>query len=208
VLTEDGVKGTTSGYNQKNAYAGGGSGVMGGYETKPSTVPAAQMVYDHVARAIQPSFAGSATAFPATVTAGEVHTVEFDFGTLPTDWDVTKMNIVGLLMAPNGKIDNAGTGEFMSVLATESLANISTPEVTLYPNPVHGDAYLSVNIDMQSEVEVAIYTVSGQKINTFMHNLNAGPNVIGLETKGLTPGVYLVKVDSKGNSVTKRMIVQ
>ena len=33
VLTEDGVTGTGSGYNQANAYAGGNNGVMGGYES-------------------------------------------------------------------------------------------------------------------------------------------------------------------------------
>lgn len=32
VLTEDGVKGTTSAYNQSNAYAGGTNGIMGGFE--------------------------------------------------------------------------------------------------------------------------------------------------------------------------------
>ncbi|MDD2982108.1 MAG: T9SS type A sorting domain-containing protein [Crocinitomicaceae bacterium] len=207
-LTEDGVTGTTSGYNQKNAYAGGASGPMGGYETKPFTVPAAQMVYDHVARAIKPSFEGSGASFPATVNAGETHTVEFDFGIIPADWDMSKMNVIGLLMAPDGKIDNAGTASFESTLSSSALAAITTPEVTLYPNPVAGDAYLSVNMEMQSEVEVTIYTVSGQKMNASKHNLKAGSSVLSLDTKSLNPGVYLVKVNSKGSFVTKRMIVK
>jgi hypothetical protein len=208
VLTEDGVTGVSSGFRQSNAYAGGGSGVMGGYETKPNPVPAAQMVYDHVARAIQPSFTGLTTAFPAVVNAGETHTVEFLFGNLPAEWDVNKMNIIGLLLAPDGKIDNAGAASFQNSLSSVALADITTPEVTLYPNPVTGDAYLSVNIEMQSKVEVTVYTVSGQKMNASMHDLIAGPNVLSLYTKNLTPGVYLVKVNSKGNSVTKRMIVK
>ena len=208
VLTEDGVTGTSSGYAQKNAYAGGGSGPMGGYENKPSTVPASQMVYDHVARAIQPSFAGSGAGLPATINSGETHTVEFDFGVIPSEWDVTKMHIIGMMMAPNGKIDNAGKGTFQGSLSSASLAKISTPEVTLYPNPVAGDAYLSVNIEMQSDVEITVYTVSGQKMNSSVHSLNAGSSVLSLDSKGLTPGVYLVKVNSKGNSVTKRMIVK
>lgn len=207
-LTEDGVTGTTSGYNQKNAYAGGGSGPMGGYETKPATVPAAQMVYDHVARAIQPSFAGSGASFPATINMGEIHTVEFNFGIIPAEWDVTKMNVIGMLMEPSGKIDNATTAAFQSILAASAIAEITTADVTLYPNPVTGDAYLSVNIEMQSEVEVTVYTVSGQKMNSSTHDLTAGSNVLSLDTKNLTPGVYLVKVNSKGNSVTKRMIVK
>lgn len=208
VLTEDGVTGTASGYAQRNSYAGGANGVMGGYESKPSTVPASQMVYDHVARAIEPSFAGSATAFPATVNAGETHTVLFTFGNLPAEWDVNKMNIISLLLAPDGKIDNAGTATFQNSLSSEAVAAITTPDVTLYPNPVTGDAYLSVNMQTQSDVDVTVYNVSGQKMNSSTHNLNAGSSVLSLDTKGLTPGVYLVKVDSKGNSVTKRMIVR
>ena len=68
-----------SGYNQSNAYAGGGNGVMGGFETLPSSVPAAQMVYDHVARVIAPSFTGYANSFPAVVNSGESHTINFSF---------------------------------------------------------------------------------------------------------------------------------
>ena len=107
VLTEDDVTGTGSGYNQSNAYAGGGNGVMGGFELLPSSVPAAQMVYDHVARAIAPSFTGEANSFPATVLAGQSHTLNFSF-TLPATWDENSINIIGLLLNPEGGIDNAG----------------------------------------------------------------------------------------------------
>lgn len=208
VLTEDGVTGTTSGYNQKNAYANGANGPMGGYENLPFTVPAAQMVYDHVARAVEPSFGGLTTSFPATVNVGETHSVEFVFGNLPAEWNIDNMNIIGLLLAPDGKIDNAATAKFQNALSTSAVVGIYTPEVTLYPNPVNGEAYLTVNIQVQSGVEVTIYTVSGQKMNSSMHELNAGSSVLSLDTEGLSSGVYLVKVNSNGNSVTKRMIVE
>jgi hypothetical protein len=114
VLVEDDVRGTTPGYNQSNYYAGGSNGVMGGYETKPGTVPAAQMVYDHVARAIAPSFGGMTNSFPAVVNSGETHSQNFTF-TLPADWNTDNMHIVGLLIDGNGKIDNAGKIDFSAV---------------------------------------------------------------------------------------------
>ncbi|MGJ8661949.1 MAG: hypothetical protein ACSHXL_07920, partial [Bacteroidota bacterium] len=43
VITEDGLSGTTSSWAQSNSYAGGNSGVMGGYELLPSPVPASLM---------------------------------------------------------------------------------------------------------------------------------------------------------------------
>ena len=116
-LTEDGVTGTDAGYNQSNAYAGGGNGVMGGYESLPSSVPAAQMVYDHVARSIAPSFEGSSISFPANVNAGESVISNYSF-TLPADWDENNMHIVGLLISPDGRIDNAA-----STSITEAVSN-------------------------------------------------------------------------------------
>lgn len=49
-LTEMEVHGTTTKYAQHNYYSDGSLGAMGGFETKPDPVPAADMFYDHVGR--------------------------------------------------------------------------------------------------------------------------------------------------------------
>jgi hypothetical protein len=67
VVVEDDVTGTASGYNQTNYYAGGGNGPMGGYESLPSPVPAAQMVYDHVGRSLLGGYNGQAGSVPAAI---------------------------------------------------------------------------------------------------------------------------------------------
>jgi hypothetical protein len=130
VLTEDGVTGTGSGYNQSNAYSGGGNGVMGGYETLGNPVPAAQMIYDHVARAIAPSFSGYVNSFPTTVSSGDLHTINFSF-VLPTTWDENEIHIIGLLIDPTGKIDNAGKATI-----TEAVSNgyVNGSNAGLYEN--------------------------------------------------------------------------
>jgi hypothetical protein len=66
-----------AGWSQSNAYAGGGSGEMGGFEILPNPVPASQMVYDHVARTILPSFTGQSGSIPSSVSMGEVHSYTF-----------------------------------------------------------------------------------------------------------------------------------
>ncbi|MGB1311865.1 MAG: GmrSD restriction endonuclease domain-containing protein, partial [Leucothrix sp.] len=61
VITEDSVHGTDAQYGQVNYYSGSQSliGLDGiDWMNLPSTVPASQMVYDHVARAIAPGFDG------------------------------------------------------------------------------------------------------------------------------------------------------
>jgi hypothetical protein len=143
VLTEDGVTGTTSGYNQTNYYSGGANGVMGGYETLPSPVPASQMVYDHVAREISPSFTGQTGIFASVVEVGDEVSYTFNF-TLPASWDENKISIVSMLIDPNGKIDNAGKTYFSVALAGNtsdislncgaSMDIIASSGVTTVPN--------------------------------------------------------------------------
>ncbi|MCE3294454.1 MAG: hypothetical protein K0R65_168 [Crocinitomicaceae bacterium] len=131
VLVEDSVRGTGSGYNQTNYYAGGGNGVMGGYETLPSSVPAAQMVYNHVARAIEPDFNGMENSFPATVNMGETHSQTFTFE-IPATWDTEQMHIIGLLFDPAGKIDNAGQIHFDAVQVLDEFVFECPQPATLY----------------------------------------------------------------------------
>ncbi|TNE52697.1 MAG: T9SS type A sorting domain-containing protein [Bacteroidetes bacterium] len=119
VLTEDSVTGTEAGYAQSNAYAGGNNGEMGGYENLPSKVPADMMVYDHVARAIAPSFAGSAV-YSTTINAGDTHDESFDF-TLPQEWNEQKLHIIAIVFNEDGTINNAGKSTF-----TEALASANT----------------------------------------------------------------------------------
>lgn len=131
VLVEDNVSGTTSGYAQTNYYSGGSNGQMGGYESLGNPVPASQMVYDHVARAIAPDFNGMENSFPATVNAGETHGQSFTF-VLPADWNTDNMHIVGLLYDPSGKVDNAGKLDFSSVQVTDEFVLECPEPVTLY----------------------------------------------------------------------------
>ncbi|HCQ16789.1 MAG TPA: hypothetical protein DIU20_11030, partial [Cryomorphaceae bacterium] len=63
VLTEDSVTGSSSGYAQANYYSFQSQNIaLTGYgrnwQTSPSTIPASEMHYDHVARGIYPNFFG------------------------------------------------------------------------------------------------------------------------------------------------------
>ena len=107
VLVENEVSGTGAGWAQSNSYSGGGSGPMGGYENLPDPVPAEDMVYQNVARAILGGFEGVEGSLPTTVNAGETHSYEFTT-TIPEDWDINHMEIVGMVInQANGKIENA-----------------------------------------------------------------------------------------------------
>lgn len=218
VLTEDGVTGTSAGYNQSNSYAGGGNGVMGGFETKPNPVPGAQMVYDHVARAIAPSFAGYANSFPSTVSSGETHTLNFTFE-LPNTWEANEMHIVGLLIDPTGRIDNAGKATIAEAVTNgfvdgsnaglfEPLANQLDAAVKIYPNPATSNTTISLNLENEAQVEMKLIDISGKVMATKNYGSLNGTWSVNLNTSTFSAGIYLVELIIDGTKVTKRLIVE
>nr|WP_294862421.1 T9SS type A sorting domain-containing protein [uncultured Fluviicola sp.] len=218
VLTEDEVTGTTSNYNQANAYAGGGNGPMGGFESLPSSVPAAQMVYDHVARAIKPSFTGYASSFPATVNIGETYTITATF-ILPASWDETKINIIGLLFDPAGKIDNAGKATIPDAVTngfvtgtdvTAGLTDLSQvdDQVQVYPNPATTSVSISLQLAEQSDVTISVTDVSGKEISSRNYGQLNGSSIITINTSNTPAGVYFVNVKMDNAIAQKKVIIQ
>lgn len=195
VLVEDSVKGTGAGWSQSNAYAGGGNGVMGGFETLPNPVPAAQMVYDHVARAIAPDFFGIPNAYPASVTSGSVYYHNFWFNIAA--WNKNKMHIVGIIIAPDGKIENASTSTIDQavangfVLGTNSIA--TKPNViSLYPNPTNEETTILINLQQNAKAIINICDMNGKTVMQQNSNLVSGSNKIPVSLIGLATGNYLV----------------
>lgn len=215
-LTEDGVTGSASGYNQSNAYAGGGSGVMGGYELLPSPVPASQMVYDHVARKIAPSFEGDGTLLPSGITSGDEHTVCFTF-ILPASWDETKMHIVGMLIDPSGKIDNGGyttiaaaeTNGLASCDATSSLEmnEIKDTGFNLYPNPTNDVAYIDMLNAKGGRVVLTVTDLTGKVVAERSYTLE-GDVQLPINTSQFAKGTYVVRLQQNGTVQQKKLIVQ
>jgi len=218
VLTEDDVTGTGAGWSQSNAYAGGANGVMGGFEALPNPVPAAQMVYNHVARVITPDFGGYASSFPAVVNSGEVYNFNFSF-VLPAGWDENNIHIIGMLIDPTGRIDNAGkatiaeavTNGFVSGTAVagldETLDQIDAT-FSLYPNPTSANTSVAINLKKESTVSLKLTELSGKVIALRNYGSMNGSSTIELNTSGLEAGIYVVELTVNNETMVKRLIVQ
>lgn len=202
VLVEDSVTGTASGYNQVNAYAGGGQGPMGGFESLPNPVPASLMVYDHVARDISPSFAGLSGAFtiPAAIGYSKTHNFKFPFS---SSWDEGKIHIVGLFIDNAGKIDNASsttideaiTNGFVGgsgVLGIEG--EVETGSMVLYPNPAKDFTNLKVVLTETTDITVNIYSMDGKLIRSVVFGGVSGTQNMQIPTDGMAAGVYMTEV--------------
>jgi hypothetical protein len=218
VLTEDEVTGTGSTYGQSNAYAGGASGVMGGFELLSNPVPASQMVYSHVARAIAPSFGGTNIAFPASINSGETYTINASF-ILPTTWDETQMHIVGMLVNQSGTIDNAGKATLTEAIANGfvSGASIATgiadqnqvdANLTVYPNPAN--AFTSIKVQLKNEQNVALKLIdmNGRTVASRNYGQMNGASEIQLNTSNFEAGLYLIQLTLDNTIVSRRLIIE
>ena len=195
VLVEDYVTGTDEGYNQANYYSGGAYGEMGGFENLPNPVPAADMVYNDVARAILGGWDGVEGSLPDTVYAGETYSYEFSV-TLDESWDYGNMQIVGMLINNNsGMIENAC--ENNDITSLPSINN--NGELSVYPNPAKD----KLNISIKDNSNVYVYNVNGQLI---MQEENIS-GTYQMDISGLDNGTYIIKVISDNQAFVSKIFV-
>ncbi len=197
VLLEDYVTGTGAGYNQVNYYSGGGLGEMGGFENLPNPVPAADMVYMDVARALPGGWEGVEGSLPDTVYAGETFSYEF-FVALDESWDYNNMQIVGMLINNNsGEIENACVED--EIIGVPSITNNSA--LSLYPNPAKARFFIETSVDME---RVQLINIAGQVV---LEEATVG-NKTEINTSQFNSGMYFLKVFSLNQIITRKLVIE
>lgn len=77
-----------------------------------------------------------------------------------------------------------------------------------YPNPAGGAAAISFNLPEEARVTVGLYDLSGRRVATPLDApLPGGRHSLALDTAGLEPGVYLVRLTADGEAATTRLAV-
>ncbi len=204
-VLEDEVKGTATGYAQVNAYAGGGNGVMGGFESLPSPVPASQMVYQEVARALPFGFTGRSTVIPATVKDGDSFIFSVNY-TLPASFVAGNIRSVFFLR------DNA-TGQLLTGAKTKSFA-VGTEEISeiaslsIYPNPSSTESFVNLELKSSSDVSMAIFNAVGQQVVSRNYGKLEGRQVLPISVGNYETGMYFVKLTVNGKVTTQKLIVE
>ncbi len=216
VITEDSVTGTTSAYNQSNAYHGGASGPMGGFESLPNPVPAALMNYNHVARALSPSFAGMSNAYGTSANAGDVFTHNFSY-TLPAAWDENQIHIIGMMIDPSGLIDNAASATIPQAVSNGYLSGVSVginqiaeaPDaIQLMPNPASDITNVALNLKTESDLTVEIFDANGALVASKAYGRIAGAYQLPIDTQNFAKGIYFVKVSVNNQPTLLKLIKQ
>ncbi len=133
ILIEDGVTGPAPAYNQTNSYSGGSHGTMGGYENLPNPIPAERIAYDHVGRQLLCDYNGVPGSFPSSLQASQSAHYEFTC-TLDENWNYNYVSVIGLLIAPDGSVENAVKSFYLNGDNTAAPLFTSTPKTEAYAN--------------------------------------------------------------------------
>ncbi len=208
VLTEDGVTGTSIGYAQVNAYAGGLNGPMGGYEFLPDPVPAADMVYDHVGRALLANYAGATDAGLDNLPAGGQAFYDFESYTIPEEYNVENMHIIVMLLNQFGQIINAtSTGLVEASVTGIQSAEFNHDLAKIYPNPASDLTNIRLDLEQASDVTLTVFNSMGQTMARKDYGSLSGDMILPFNTADLNAGNYFLHITVDEKLITKTLQV-
>ncbi len=192
VVTEDGVTGTTSDYDQVNNYAGGLLGTMGGYESLPNPVPAATMTYNYVARQVTPAPGGATGLLPTNMATDSIYSFSLT-SILNPAWHAEKLRAIVLLIRQrDSTVLNCSQLPFY--LETPKIV-LPLQDAGLYPNPANDVVTLFFTLAHKENVSVDVTDLSGKMVYRQPPNeYNEGRNAISLPLSKMAPGLYIVNL--------------
>ena len=96
-----------------------------------------------------------------------------------------------------------------------SLANLTGPNVPKsfalkqnYPNPFNPSTEISFDLPKASQVNVAIFNVLGQQVETLVNEqLDAGSHIVTWDASQYSSGVYFYRIQTEQNVDTKKMML-
>jgi hypothetical protein len=190
-LTEDSL----TGFYQKNDYAGS-KYYVGGWEKKGKSV---EVVLDHVARGIYPSFYGTEGIIPASISKGDVVQEEYSIDITELDLqNVYKLNIVAMLV--DGKTKRVVNARMARVHDHTGIEGVTAD--TMPVRVVANDGRVEVSTFDNAPFTASLITIDGRVIAT-----EAGMGSATLNAAGYR-GVALVQVVSNNNMKVTRVVVR
>lgn len=97
-----------------------------------------------------------------------------------------------------------GMASFLAVNAENSISELAVNNFSIAPNPNNGAFQLMFNNDTGDLKDITIYNQVGQIISELI-TLDQSVNI---DLSSIKPGVYLIRVNSGGQSSTQRFIVK
>lgn len=204
-LVEDGVKGTASTYAQSNYYSGGGQGVMGGFEKLANPVPASQMVYNHVARALFGGYNGLSGSIKSPWLANVTATYEYTGYTIPEEFNIANCHVVVGVMSNQNKFLNAAKIDLEEATASKEL--FADTKVIISPNPARNVAHLQIDNSNGENTKLSIFNTFGIEVAKQDLGSFSGLTSVPVSIENLPNGHYFVKITMGTKTYVKQLMV-
>jgi hypothetical protein len=77
-----------------------------------------------------------------------------------------------------------------------------------YPNPFNPNTVISFQLAASSQVRLEVFDLMGRKVSTLVNsNLEAGLHEVTFNAEGLSSGIYLYRIQAKGFTQSRRMLL-
>jgi len=76
-----------------------------------------------------------------------------------------------------------------------------------YPNPFNARTNIAFTIDRESDVSIAIYNITGQKVTDLSGHFEAGKNMVKWDASEVASGVYFYRVSTDDKTETRKMML-
>lgn len=96
-----------------------------------------------------------------------------------------------------------------SDLNIPTVVSTAMGSVSVYPNPVSGDAHLTLTAAEAGYAQLRIYDLNGRcVVDRPLGNVDEGEQTFTVSTEGMTKGMYLINVIIGGHTATAKMMVR
>lgn len=82
---------------------------------------------------------------------------------------------------------------------------LTSNSIKIFPNPAGSEFNISQNLTAHGTVE--LFDVSGKKLRDLFNGNFQTAKTINIKTEGMPAGVYFLRINSEGQSVTKKLVV-
>jgi Outer membrane protein Omp28 len=210
-LTEDGVVGSGSGYDQVNyANTTVGSPLFGLGD------PILNYTHNHVFRDGLGGAWGTNGIIGNSASAGQdfFHTYT---KVIPSTWNIANMHIIGMVNLYGGALRPTLNAEevpfsFATSIESGSLSDVMSMQV--FPNPLQARSTISFDLVETGHMVLEVYSLTGQKVNVLVDDItNAGMHSAywdGSDREGrpVSNGVYILRLSTaSGANISRRIMV-
>jgi hypothetical protein len=143
------------------------------------------------------------------ISADTVNTFTFDTGTgAPTAASRVNDRITQIYNPQTNQLVNARRVQLIYVTTSAQGPLALRSSLDVYPNPASEMASIRLTILQPSPVSIQLYDMTGRVVREIaQHDMHTGEHQLSINTATLGQGVYLLRVNSDGQSQVRKLVV-